>query len=348
MPDLVREVSARADRRAFESLRALIRANRFDVVQTHQSKAGALGRIAARGAAPVIVHTVHMASFGPAYGWVRSPVYLALERWIARFTDKFVFVGAELQRRYLAAGIGSADRHMIVRSPIMDLESLIALRGAPAEQRERARAAIGVRGGRQIVLMVAALDRRKRHGVAIKALAPLLAEGRTELVIAGQGPEREALEVLCRRLGVAGSVVFLGFVDDVKPLYAAADVLVHTSTLEGVPQTVVQAVAAGVPVIATEVDGVREVVSDAGHVSVLPPDARGLLEITRTRLATGARVPAPRETVMHWLPEAVDTNLSALHGWMEARAGCQTSANDGRRVPMPLATAVTTEERATG
>jgi glycosyltransferase involved in cell wall biosynthesis len=112
-------------------------------------------------------------------------------------------------------------------------------------------------------------------------------------------------------------VRFADFVRDVRPLYAAADVLVQASTLEGVAQTIVQAIAAGVPVIATDVDGVREVASGTPHVSILPPDGRGLLETVNRSLAACPVVPAPQELVAEWLPASVDADLCAFHDWLK-------------------------------
>jgi glycosyltransferase involved in cell wall biosynthesis len=321
LPKLVRDVSPPDDWRAMRYLRALIRAYRFDVVHTHQSKAGVVGRAAACGLAPTIVHTVHMASFGPMYGPIPSAVFLTLERRLARITDRFVFVGAELLRRYVAARVARPDRSMIVHSPITNLESLVGLRDSSGDQKARARAAIGIPAEGHVVLMVGALDRRKRHALAIRTLAPLLREGKTEVLIAGQGPERGAIEILCRELGVADSVRLLGFVRDVTTLYASADVFVHTSTLEGVPQTVVQAIAAGVPVIATEVDGVREATPGLPHVTILPADGRWLLETVRARIDARDFDPAPPEFVKGWLPNTVDAGLGELHDWMEYRVG---------------------------
>lgn len=329
VPHLIRDVSPRVDRRALRALTEIIDAHRFDVVQTHQSKAGALGRIAARGRVPVILHTVHMASFGDAYGRARSRSFLALERWAARFTDRFVFVGRELARRYLAAGVGSRDRCTVVRSPIPELGALLHLREAPVAARRRAQAAIGVTNGRRVVLMVAALDRRKRHELAITALAPLLAQAQAQLVVAGQGPERQALELLCRRLGVTRSVRWLGFVRDVRPLFAAADVAVQTSVLEGVSQAVVQAVAAGVPVVATAVDGLREVASDPRHLSVVPADGHGLLESVNAALAA-PRSPAPPQAVREWEPASVDRQLDELHRWTAMRVAEARVSTGGR------------------
>jgi glycosyltransferase involved in cell wall biosynthesis len=320
VPDLVREVSPLADSRAVHELQAVIRNHKFDVVHTHQSKAGALGRIATGGLAGLVVHTVHMASFGPAYGRVRSRLFLRAERRLARLTDKFIFVGTDLRRRYLTAAVARPERSSVIRSPITNLASLIELRGARAGPPAHARMAIGVPAECQVILMVGALDRRKRHALAIESMAPLLAAGRAHLVIAGDGPERGALEKLCARLGTAGSVRLAGFVPDVRPLFAAADVFVQASTLEGVAQTIVQAIAAGVPVVATDVDGVREVVSDTPHASILPRDGRGLVETVSSRLAARPTVPAPQELVAEWLPASVDADLCVFHEWLKEHA----------------------------
>ncbi len=343
---LVREVSPSCDRRALRDVQGLLRAHPFDVVHTHQSKAGAVGRLAARPLSPIILHTVHMPSFGPAYGRPQSAVFLTLERHLAQFTDRFVFVGRELQRRYRVAGVAPPDRSTVIRSPITNLDSLIRLR-TPGEQKARARAMIGVPAGCQVVLMVGALDKRKRHALAISALAPLLLERKTQLVIAGEGPEREAIEVLCRELGIADAVRLLGFVADVTPLYAAADVFVQASALEGVPQAVVQAIAAGVPVIASDVDGVREAASGAHHLVVLPPDGGGLIEAVRARLSARDFSPAPPEFVTEWLPDAVDAHLDRLHDWIEDRVRRRhPSLDPSLRVSAPAHTNRASQEMA--
>jgi glycosyltransferase involved in cell wall biosynthesis len=325
LPDLVRELSPLADRRALRSLRALIRKHDFEVVHTHQSKAGALGRMAARESAALVVHTVHMASFGPAYGSAQSRAFLHVERRLAPFTDKFIFVGADLLRRYLAARVAVPERSIVVRSPIPYLAAFIELRNNQAQLRQLARSRIGVAPGGQMILMVGALDRRKRHALAITSLAPLLASGNAVLVALGEGHQRDNLRELCARLGVEGSVLFPGFVPDVRPFYAAADVLVQVSTLEGVPQTVVQAVAAGVPVVATAMDGVREAAPDGPQVSILPSDGHGLLPAVREALASPCPPPASENLLEQWNPTRVDAQLSAFHEWLEARIGAPPS-----------------------
>jgi glycosyltransferase involved in cell wall biosynthesis len=326
LPDLVRELSPLADRRALRSLRAVIHKHEFDVVHTHQSKAGALGRMAARQSAAVVVHTVHMASFGPAYPPAHSLAFLHAERRLARFTDQFIFVGTDLLRRYLAARVTVPERSIVVRSPIPNLAALIELRDNRVQPRQRGRSSIGVALDGQMILMVGALDRRKRHALAITSLAPLLLSGHAVLVVVGEGHQRDNLRDLCARLRIEDSVRFPGFVHDVTSFYAAADVLVQVSKLEGVPQTVVQAVAAGVPVVATDMDGVREAAPDGPHVSILPPDGDGLLAAVRAALAGPCPPPVREELLEQWIPTHVDAQLDAFHQWLEARIEARRSA----------------------
>jgi glycosyltransferase involved in cell wall biosynthesis len=331
IPELVREVSPVADHHAVRSLRALMRAHTFDVVHTHQSKAGALGRRAAIGVVPHVVHTVHMASFGPGYGRARSAIFVRVERHLAAATDQFIFVGCDLRRRYITAGVASPRRSVVIRSPINELQPLIELRGRGHQSREGARVAIGVLAERRVILMVGALDQRKRHALVIEQLAPLLRQGQSQLVIAGDGPERRSLVQLCTRLGIARYVLFLGPVDNVIPLFAAAEVFVHASKLEGVAQAMVQALAAGVPVIATEVDGVGEVAPDGSHVSVLPSDGRGLLAMVTQRLSEPNPEPVPKHRLEPWLPACVDARLGVFHAGLEAQARPRPL----RRAPVP-------------
>ncbi len=313
-------------------------------MHTHQSKAGALGRIAALQSGALVLHTVHLASFGPGYGAVQSASFVRVERRLAPHTDRLIFVGADLQRRYLAAGVGRPDRSVIIRSPIANLASLLARRSVRAGPRGPARAAIGAAADRPMVLMVGALDRRKRHALAIRALAPLLATRRAQLVIAGDGPQRRALEKRCARLGVDDAVIFAGFVAEIEPLYAAADVLVQSSALEGVPQAVIQAIAAGVPVVATEVDGVSEAAPGLPQVRIASPDGSGLLTAVAATLARPP-APAPVQEVARWLPASVDRHLNTLHDWLEAQvAGRRSPATIRARAPARLPAVVSGEE----
>ena len=269
IPTLRRAPHPIDDLRAYRALRRIIGNGEFDVVHTHQSKAGVLGRLAARGRATT-VHTVHMASFGSGYSSFGSMAFLAAERVAARFTDLLVSVGTDLRDQYLEAGVGDAQRFLVVRSEL----GLGRYRAVRRERdRRRAEPSRGAGSLGPVLLSVGALEPRKRHALIIDRLAPLLRRGGV-LLIAGAGPEAAALRRLAEALGVSHAVRLIGQVDAIDERMASADVLVHASAAEGVPQVVIQALAAGLPVVATDVTGLREL--PAAPIVIVDREGRDL------------------------------------------------------------------------
>ena len=312
--DLCRELRPLGDLRALLALRRTISRGRFDLVHTHQSKAGILGRIAAFRRAPLIVHSVHMASFGSAYSARASSLFLRLERLCARFTDRIVCVGNSLRVLYLGAGVGRDGQYEVLRSPI-DVERFLALREAGDGRRQQDRDALGIAPETKVLLSLGALDQRKRHDSILRELRPLLAADSAILVIAGDGPERQALEELAHELGIEHSVRLEGFVGDIRPLLTVADALVHASEVEGVPQVAVQALAAGVPVVAATSDWISDLpVHPAG---VAQADCSDLEAATQRVLALSPE-PCPPEDLMPWQPDRVAEQIQRFNAQLEA------------------------------
>jgi glycosyltransferase involved in cell wall biosynthesis len=321
IPSLVRAVSPLDDVKAYLGLRRLIRDVGFSVVHTHQSKAGILGRLAARGSEGAVVHTIHMASFGPAYGSANSAAFVRAERICAGWTDVIVSVGDELRRIYLSGSVGRLDQYATIRSPI-DIAAFRALRGLTAGQRMNERTLLGLDASHRVAIIIASLEPRKRVDLVVRALAPILRTGELNLVIAGDGPERNRVTSLAAELGVADSIRVLGHVTDIRGLLSVADVLVHASTVEGVPQVTIQAFAAGVPVVATEMIGLREVAG--APVRIVAASGAGLGEAVREVLRNEPP-PVPAEALDAWSPDGVDRSLADLHErlgvLMRSRAG---------------------------
>ena len=309
IPDLVRAVSPIRDARALQSLRRLVRRHRFDVVHSHQSKAGVLGRLAARGRAPVILHTIHMASFGPAYNRIASLGFEWAERRCAASTTRIISVGRELVAMYLAAGIGRADQYVVIRSPI-DLTAFQRVRSTSSVERITARNRFGLRGDLPVALVLASLEPRKRVDLIVRTVAQRAAAGRIQLLIGGDGPEREALVRLARVLGIGDAVVFAGYVDDSAEAFTAADVLIHAATVEGVPQVIIQAFAAGLPVAATQMIGLIEL--DGAPVEVASASGRDL-DAALERALARPRGEVPPSALQQWSPEAVRGALARLY-----------------------------------
>jgi len=314
MPHLGRTVRPDHDLRAYAELARYIRRHRFDVVHTHYSKAGVLGRLAARGHAGVIVHTIHMASFGAGYARPISWVFREAERSCARFTDFFVSVGEDLKQLYLQAGVGREEQFTVIRSP-MDIERFMRVRQFDDAQRQQLRARLGVPPAIPVIAAAGLLEPRKRFGMIIDKLSPLLTSGAAMLVIAGAGPEEAALRALAGRYP-PDAVRFLGFIDHLDELFAIASVVVHASRVEGVPQVVVQALAAGLPVVATDVEGMGEAYASA--VRLVDRNGDGLGQACTHALGDPRSSPVDPSVLEPWAASAVDAQLRQFHQRLSA------------------------------
>jgi glycosyltransferase involved in cell wall biosynthesis len=256
-------------------LRQFLRSESYDIVHTHTSKGGFVGRLAARLAGvPVIVHTAHGFAFHEG-----SPVpirlfYSTLE-WIAsRWCDRIVSV-SEFHRSW-AIRLGMCRPRKIMAIPNGIADICRNQEAAPAEIRGQ----LGARRGDLLILSIARLAEDKGLKYLIEAAAMLPHTGRRiQIVIAGEGPARSQLERLASHLGVTDRVSFVGFREDVGDLLAACDLVIFPSLREGLSISLLEAMAAGKPIIATSIGSQREVASQADlALLVRPADALSLSE----------------------------------------------------------------------
>lgn len=271
---LVRPVHPAIDARGFRELKghlAALRAARPGqplIVHTHSSKAGILGRLAARGLGlRNVVHTVH--GFGhPAF---HSPVTRALalsaERMLARWTRRFVVVSEANRDEGVRLRLFRREQATLIRSGF-DLDEF----RRPELDRDAARAALGLPAGAPVVGMIACLKPQKAPLDFLALAKRVLARvPECRFVLAGDGELRDAFEARLRALRLEHAVRLLGWRDDVPELLRALDVCVLTSRYEGLPRVVVQAMAAGVPVVANAVDGVNDVIESGVTGFSQPP-----------------------------------------------------------------------------
>jgi glycosyltransferase involved in cell wall biosynthesis len=267
VPSLHRPVRPLTDLRAVVELVRLLRRERPDVVHTHSSKAGVIGRLAARLAGvPVIVHTVHGWSFHEGMGRLPRALAVAVERLAARVTSAMVVVAdrdADIGR---AARIARPDSYALVRSGV----DLAAFRGA-ASQRAAARLALGVPEGVPLVGTITRLFPQKDPRTLLHAARRIVdARPDARVVVVGDGPLRDEVEALVDELGLRRNVTLLGSMTDVAALLPGFDVFLLSSRWEGLPRVVIEAMAVGVPVVSTDVGGVSEAVDD-GITGLLAP-----------------------------------------------------------------------------
>ncbi len=240
---------------------------KLDVVHTNSSKAGIVGRLAARRAGvPRVVHTVHGWPFHEHQNAVARSLWTSLERWTAPLTERLVVVADVDREKGLAARIGRPDQYVTVRSGL-ELD-LYGQRG----DRDEVRAELGLPPDALVLIAVNRLSPQKDPVSLVEATAPLLrARPGLRLLLVGDGPLMSSVKARVRELDVAGSVVLAGLRRDVPRLLGASDVFVSASRWEGLPRTVLQAMASGLPVVATAADGVRDVVHDGLTGWIAPP-----------------------------------------------------------------------------
>ena len=258
-PALVRAVHPWKDLVALLRLWRFFRRGRWEIVHTHSSKAGILGRLAARLAGvPIIIHTAHGWGFTPEQ---RPPVFrffVWAERICARISDVIIVVAEEDKKDGLALGIGSVDQYRLIRSGI----EVEAYRDVPVT-REQARAALDLPADAFVVGSVGRLATQKAPLDLVDGFA-LLARARPDarLVLVGDGPLRRQVEEHVAAGGLSGRVHLLGLRSDVPRILRAFDVFALTSRWEGLPRVFPQAMAARLPIVATRVDGAADAIID--------------------------------------------------------------------------------------
>ena len=245
-------------------LTAYLVRERVDLVHTHCSVPGVVGRIAARLAGvPVVVHTVHGFYFHEPRSPVARRAALAVEQLCGRITDVLLTQNREELALAHRHGIGPRGRCHWIGNGI-DVRRFVP---APRPAHDRV-----------TITCVARLEPVKNHGMLFAAAAALRRSGAAfQLKLVGEGPLRGSYEARCAELGLAGTVEFLGRREDVDQVLAGSDIATLVSLREGIPRAVLEAMAAGLPVVATDVPGTREAVRH-GETGLLVPsgDAEAL------------------------------------------------------------------------
>jgi glycosyltransferase involved in cell wall biosynthesis len=272
-----------------------LRRERYQVVHTHTSKGGFVGRLAARLArVPVIVHTVHGFAFHEQSPASVRFFYSALERLASRWCDRIISV-SEFHREWaIELGMCSGRRILAIPNGIAEAPRIRDVQAAEIRRE------MGAQEGDLVILSMARLAADKGLEYLIEAAAMLPRTGRPiRIVIAGDGPARARLEQFALGKAVTDRVSFLGFREDVGDLLAASDMIVLPSLREGLSIALLEAMAAGKPIIATSIGSQREVASHADMARLVPPaDARALADSILSlaaqpelmaRLATNAR-----------------------------------------------------------
>jgi glycosyltransferase involved in cell wall biosynthesis len=311
VPTLVREPSPISDLRAMRAIGRILAKDRHHLVVTHQSKAGVLGRSAARRAGVPSIHSLSMASFGPGYPKWQNSLFRWLETRLSSATTAYAVVGEDLVNRYAGIGVPKSKLH-VIRSGVRLPEHIGTMNGSRLAGRRR----YGLPSQRPLVLYLGSLDARKNVMELPAFLSGLIAKDpalRPYLVVAGEGPLFDKLSEELEAAGLGDDAAMLGFVPDPGELLASADALVLLSRTEGVPQVLVQAAAVGTPFVAYEVDGVRELMDlGARGVSIPPGNLNAAVEETAALLRGNGRSDRSDLDLSVWSPESIGIGYRKL------------------------------------
>lgn len=331
VPELVSPVSPGNDRRALRRLTVLLARGGYDVVHTHSAKAGALGRLAAeRAGTPRVVHTFHGFPFHEFQSRARRAAYVGIERYLGRRTDVFLAVGGAVAAEAIRRGIAVPERVRVI-NPAIEQSAGPA---GPAV-RAAARRRLGVPIGCKVVGTVGRVDYQKAPESFVDAIAGLDRDD-VYAVWIGDGPLRREMEARTARRGLQGRFLCAGHRDDVLELLPGLDVFVMASRYEGLPCAVAEAMAIGLPVVATAVNAVPYVVLPGETGLLVSPERPRQLAAAISYLlnepAEAARMAAAARLLIagKFTPSSLAIVLEAAYG-----AGPGRSAR-GRR-PVALA-----------
>jgi glycosyltransferase involved in cell wall biosynthesis len=281
-----RSVSAANDRKAYKEVRSLIRGFRPDIVHTHASKAGMIGRMAAlQEKVPVIVHTFHGHVFENYFGRIKTGVFKQLERSLARRSSAVIAI-SELQHHEL-----SEVHRVVPRSKLhtirlgFELERFVLDREA---RRTHFRQQWQLDDDTVAIGIIGRLAPVKNHRMFIDTMVQLRATGQKRVVgiVIGDGALRTSIEEYAKQSGLSISsgetradIIFTSWITDISTALPGLDLVCLTSLNEGTPVSLIEAQAAGIPVLSTDVGGVRDVIAEGESGFIVPSgDSQALAE----------------------------------------------------------------------
>jgi len=233
-----------------------IRKQRFDIVHTHSTEAGIIGRIAARIArTPIIIHTIHGVAFTPYRSKLLNYFILSCERFVDKYTNHFISNSYLITKEYLSNGIGKKEKFTTIYSGI-DVERFNIKKS---------------KNKIPVITIIARLAKGKGHEYFINAATTILKTRKAEFWIVGNGELKEEIENMITNLKLESYVKIIGERDDIPQILSQTDIFVLPTLWEGTPRTIFEAMAAGVPVITTPVGGIPEIIKDNQNGFLVEP-----------------------------------------------------------------------------
>lgn len=335
VPEMGRSINPFSDLLALWKLYRIIRRGRYHIVHTHSSKAGVLGRIAAKLAGtPIIVHTLHSLVFHEYQPWIVNRTWRLVKKICAPMTDHFLSVSSIIIDKAVAAGIDRREKFTTVYSG-MELDWFLESNASGADVRRE----LGIPEGAPVVGKIARLFPLKGHDQLMDA-APEIVRRQPDVrfLLVGDGILYDHLRERATKAGILENFVFAGLMkrERIPEMLAAMDVIVHTSLREGLARVLPQALAMGKPCVSFDIDGAPEVVIDGetGYL-VRPYDYVTLADRISSLLADpGLRARMGANGRRHvdpaWRAETMVAETARVYAMLTERLRGRLDAFDGR------------------
>lgn len=255
---LVRNINMLYDSIVLFKISRFLANRKFDIVHTHTSKAGLLGRFAAKLAGiPIIVHTPHGHVFFGYFSPLKTKIFILLEKFAARIADKIVTLTSREKSDYISHKIAGEEKFVIIHSGI----ELSKYQELSQEEKIKLKKEIGLPENSFVVGTVGRLVPVKNPELLIKASQPVFTQyPDTYFVFAGDGPLKEDLRTAAKEIGGEKNIVFLGWRDDAHRILSIFDVFCLPSLNEGMGRVLAEAMAHGIPIVASDVGGIPDLV----------------------------------------------------------------------------------------
>jgi len=313
--ELVRDIHPVRDVIAFIKIYCHIRKEKYTIVHTHSSKPGFIGRVAARMArTPIIVHTIHGFPFHDFMPLWKQRFFIALEKTVSRISDKLITVSRLNLAKALALKLDNQEKFVNIYSGIS------FNRFGRHINKDRKKADLGIPAGKKIVGMIGRLSAQKAPDILIRAVPEIIsAVPDVHFILAGDGELKDTLEKLIRRLNIANHVSLAGARSDVPDLLQIIDVFVVSSLWEGLGRSLTEALYMGIPAVATDVEGIPELVIPGKTGILVPPRdvpalARGVIRMLKDPAAARRMGQAGKKLVMdHFSSEKMVSDIDCLY-----------------------------------
>ncbi len=280
LKEMVREPSISNDRKAYLKLKEIIREFQPDIVHTHASKAGALGRRAAFSCkTPIVVHTFHGHVFHSYFGRIKTEIFKTIERKLAKKSSAIVAI-SEMQKREIS------EIHKVVKPEKMKVIplgfDLVPFREKRVNERDNTRRKFNIDNETVAIAIVGRLAPIKNHDYFFDIIEQVLPKinQKVAIFIVGDGSERESVEMRVNQANeqFGNCITMTSWIEDIGTFNAGMDIICLTSKNEGTPVSLIEAQAGGIPVITTDVGGVRDIVIEGETGYIIPVNNQGLYE----------------------------------------------------------------------